>query len=115
MVFLFILDSLGSTELLERVATLHNHPDALIRLSVARALRRFAHPDAEEVLLISLRDPDWRVRAVAARSLGALGGASAVPRLAAGMRDVRWRVRFIMLTDQQREHRRQQHEYQRLH
>jgi HEAT repeat protein len=89
-----LAETIGSTELLERVATLHNHPDALIRLSVARALRRYAHPDAEEVLLISLRDPDWRVRAVAARSLGALGGASAVPRLAAGMRDVRWRVRF---------------------
>jgi len=89
-----LAETIGSPELLERVATLHNHPDALIRLSVARALRRYAHPDAEEVLLISLRDPDWRVRAVAARSLGALGGASAVPRLAAGMRDVRWRVRF---------------------
>jgi HEAT repeat protein len=89
-----LAETIGSTELLERVATLHNHPDPLIRLSVARALRRYPHPDAEEVLLISLRDPDWRVRAVAARSLGALGGASAVPRLAAGMRDVRWRVRF---------------------
>ena len=89
-----LAETIGSPELLERVATLHNHPDALIRLSVARALRRYAHPDAEEVLLISLRDPDWRVRAVAARSLGTLGGASAVPRLAAGMRDVRWRVRF---------------------
>jgi HEAT repeat protein len=89
-----LAETIGSTELLERVATLHNHPDALIRLSVARALRRYRHPDAEEVLLISLRDPDWRVRAVAARSLGALGGSSAVPRLAAGMRDVRWRVRF---------------------
>jgi HEAT repeat protein len=89
-----LAETIGSSELLERVATLHNHPDPLIRLSVARALRRSGHPDAVEVLLISLRDPDWRVRAVAARSLGALGGASAVPRLAAGMRDVRWRVRF---------------------
>jgi HEAT repeat protein len=89
-----LAETIGSTELLERVATLHNHPDALIRLSVARALRRYGHSDAEEVLLISLRDPDWRVRAVAARSLGAIGGASAVPRLAGGMRDVRWRVRF---------------------
>jgi HEAT repeat protein len=89
-----LAETIGSVELLERVGTLHNHPDPLIRLSVARALRRYSHPDAEEVLLISLRDPDWRVRAVAARSLGALGDSSAVPRLAAGMRDVRWRVRF---------------------
>jgi HEAT repeat protein len=89
-----LAETIGSGELLERVAALHNHPDALIRLSVARALRRSPHPEAEEVLLISLRDPDWRVRAVAARSLGTLGNPSAVPRLAAGMRDVRWRVRF---------------------
>jgi HEAT repeat protein len=89
-----LAEMIGSDELLQRVGTLHNHPDALIRLSVARALRRYGHPDAEELLLISLRDPDWRVRAVAARSLGTLGNALAVPRLAAGMRDVRWRVRF---------------------
>lgn len=89
-----LAETIGSPELLERVSALHNHPDPLIRLSVARALRRSTPSDAEEVLLISLRDPDWRVRAVAARSLAALGTVSAVPRLATGMRDVRWRVRF---------------------
>jgi HEAT repeat protein len=89
-----LAESLGSAELLERVGTLHGHSDPLIRVSVARALKRSRHPDAEELLLISLHDPDWRVRAVAARSLGALGDPSAVSRLAAGMRDVRWRVRF---------------------
>jgi HEAT repeat protein len=89
-----LAEAIGSAELLERVGTLHNHPDALIRLSVARALRKLAQPLAEEVLLISLRDPDWRVRAVAARSLGVLDNSAAVPRLAAGMHDVRWWVRF---------------------
>jgi HEAT repeat protein len=87
-------EAIESPELYEHVASLHGHPDPLIRLSVARALKRHRTPEAEEVLLIALHDHDWRVRAVAARSLGTLGDASAVPRLAAGMRDVRWWVRF---------------------
>jgi HEAT repeat protein len=89
-----LAEALGTAELLSGVAALHSHPDPLIRLSVARALKRHRHPDAEEVLLIALHDHDWRVRAVAARSLGTLGNPSAVPRLAAGLRDVRWWVRF---------------------
>lgn len=89
-----LVETSGSPELFERVAGLHSHPDPLIRLSVARALKRHRTPEAEEVLLIALHDHDWRVRAVAARSLGTLGDAKAVPRLTAGMRDVRWWVRF---------------------
>jgi HEAT repeat protein len=85
---------IGNAELFTHVATLHSHADPLIRLSVARALKRHDTPEAAEILLIALHDHDWRVRAVAARSLGTLGHASAVPRLAAGMRDVRWWVRF---------------------
>ncbi len=92
--WIMFAETVGSPELLERVSILHDHSDPLIRLSVARALKRYNDPGAEEVLLISLRDPDWRVRAVAARSLGVVGNAAAVPRLAAGLRDVRWRVRF---------------------
>jgi HEAT repeat protein len=87
-------EAIDSPELFEHVASLHGHPDPLIRLSVARALKRHRTPEAEEILLIALHDHDWRVRAVAARSLGTLGDASAVPRLAAGLRDVRWWVRF---------------------
>jgi HEAT repeat protein len=89
-----LAETIGSAELFEHVATLHSHPDPLIRLSVARALKRHRTPEAAELLIIALHDHDWRVRAVAARSLGTLGDASAVPRLAAGMRDVRWWVRF---------------------
>ena len=89
-----LVETSVSPELFERVAALHSHPDPLIRLSVARALKRHRTPEAEEVLLIALHDHDWRVRAVAARSLGTLGDAKAVPRLTAGMRDVRWWVRF---------------------
>jgi hypothetical protein len=89
-----LVEMIGTPELFGRVASLHSHPDPLIRLSVARALKRHRHPEAEEVLLIALHDHDWRVRAVAARSLGRHGNASAVPRLAAGLRDVRWWVRF---------------------
>jgi HEAT repeat protein len=89
-----LVETAGDAELLERVAALHSHPDPLIRLSVARALKRHRTADSEEMLLIALHDHDWRVRAVAARSLGALADANAVPRLSAGMRDVRWWVRF---------------------
>ena len=89
-----LIETLGSAELLARVGELHSHPDPLIRLSVARALKRHRDPEAEEVLLIALHDHDWRVRAVAARSLGKQGNVSAVSRLAAGLRDVRWWVRF---------------------
>jgi HEAT repeat protein len=89
-----LVETLGSGELLARVASLHSHPEPLIRLSVARALRHYRHPEAEEMLLIALHDHDWRVRAIAARSLGRHGNTSAVPRLAAGLRDVRWWVRF---------------------
>lgn len=89
-----LVETLESVPLLARVGTLHSHPDPLIRLSVARALKRHRDPEAQEMLLIALHDHDWRVRAVAARSLGAHGDASAVPRLAGGLRDVRWWVRF---------------------
>jgi HEAT repeat protein len=89
-----LIESVGTPELFARVRELHGHPDPLIRLSVARALKRYPHPETQEVLLIALHDQDWRVRAVAARSLGVLGNAAAVPRLMAGLRDVRWWVRF---------------------
>ena len=89
-----LAEAIGTPALFERVAMLHGHPDPLIRLSVARALKRHHDPGADEILLIALHDHDWRVRAVAARSIGAHGTAAAVPRLAAGLRDVRWWVRF---------------------
>ena len=89
-----LAEAIGSPTLFARVATLHGHPDPLIRLSVARALKRHRDAGADEILLIALHDHDWRVRAVAARSIGAHGNAAAVPRLAAGLRDVRWWVRF---------------------
>jgi HEAT repeat protein len=89
-----LVESAGNAELFERVAALHSHPDPLIRLSVARALKRHRTAESEEILLIALHDHDWRVRAVAARSLGTLGDANAVARLSAGLRDVRWWVRF---------------------
>lgn len=88
------VETTGSPALLAHVATLHSHPDPLIRLSVARALKRHRDAETEEMLLIALRDHDWRVRAVAARSLGTRGNPAAVTRLAAGLRDVRWWVRF---------------------
>jgi HEAT repeat protein len=89
-----LTEAIGTPDLLARVGALHSHPEPLIRLSVARALKRYRDPEADEMLLIALHDHDWRVRAVAARSLGTHGNASAVSRLVVGLRDVRWWVRF---------------------
>jgi HEAT repeat protein len=80
--------------LLWRVRDLAPHPDANVRLHVARALRRCAEPETVPVLLRLLQDDDWRVRAQAARALGALRAASAAAPLAAAVRDRAWWVRY---------------------
>lgn len=73
---------------------LGRHPDARVRIAVARVLKSHYDPDAEAALLQLLQDEDWRVRGQAARSLGALRASAAVPALVAAMRDPSWWVRF---------------------
>ena len=65
-----------------------------MRATVARALRRFPHPNAANALAERITDPEWRVRAEAARSLGAVAGADAVPLLVAALSDRAWMVRL---------------------
>lgn len=89
-----LAETIATSDVLERVWMLRAHPDALVRLAVARALKRYFHPAAEAALLVFLSDDDWRVRALAARSLGTLGDAAAAPRLAALLEDRHWWVRF---------------------
>ena len=89
-----LAESIATADVLEQVRQLHGHPDAGVRLAVARALKRYFHPLAEEALVTLLGDADWRVRALAARSLGTLGDASTVPRLATLLGDGQWWVRF---------------------
>ena len=85
---------LADPDVLWRVRDLALHPDADVRLHVARALRRHAEPETVPVLLRLLADDDWRVRAQGARALGALRAQSAVEPLAAAVRDRAWWVRY---------------------
>ena len=71
-----------------------SHPVVEIRISAARALRAYLHPDSEAVLRQMLLDDDWRVRAQAARGLGALTASAAVPELNTALADRSWLVRF---------------------
>jgi HEAT repeat protein len=65
-----------------------------MRISAARAIRRYMHPDAEAVLRDMMRDTDWRVRAQAARGLGTIGATEAVADLSSALADRSWWVRF---------------------
>lgn len=86
--------ALAWPDLLWRVRDLALHPDANVRLHVARALRRGAEPETVPVLQRLLQDDDWRVRAQAARALGALRAGSAAGPLAVAVRDRAWWVRY---------------------
>lgn len=70
------------------------HPAPFVRRTVARALGRFAGPDAARALADLVADPDATVRAAAARSLGELGATGAVPLLAPLVGDPVWQVRL---------------------
>lgn len=85
---------LAHPDVLRRVRDLALHPDADVRLHVARTLRRLAEPETVPVLLRLLADDDWRVRAQAARALGALRVISAAAPLSAAVRDRAWWVRY---------------------
>jgi HEAT repeat protein len=65
-----------------------------VRIAVARALKRYFHPDAEPALLELLGDYDWRVRGQAARALGVVGTEGAIPALVVALGDRSWWVRF---------------------
>jgi HEAT repeat protein len=80
--------------LLGLAARWHVHPDAGVRLEVARMLQSYFHKDSVPWLRRLLRDNDPGVRAVAARSLGALGANEAVPDLQRAVSDASWWVRF---------------------
>lgn len=86
--------ALANPEALMRVRDLATHSDALVRVHVARALRRLADPDTVPVLFALLNDGDWRVRAQAARALGALRVTAAAEPLAAAVCDRSWWVRY---------------------
>lgn len=86
--------ALANPAALLRVRDLATHPDPVVRVHVARALRRLADPDTVPVLFALLTDGDWRVRAQAARALGALRVVSAAEPLATAVCDRSWWVRY---------------------
>lgn len=93
-VWITLAESLADTRCLGALLAFKSHPVLQVRISVARALRRYIHPDGAAVLREMIMDDDWRVRAQAARSLGAVGVSEAVPELSRALSDRSWWVRF---------------------
>lgn len=93
-VWISLAEAIGSYPVLHRVLALREHPVGAVRLAVARALRKFYHPEAPPALRLLLADADWRVRAQAARALGTLHDMESVPLLRRALADVNWWVRF---------------------
>lgn len=93
-VWIALAETLADSRCLAAVIGLRHHPVAEIRITTARALRRYMHADAEAVLREMLKDSDWRVCAQAARGLGTLGASGAVPDLGNALGHRSWWVRF---------------------
>jgi HEAT repeat protein len=92
-VWIQLAEAIGDPQCLAAAAALHRHADSGVRAAVARALRRFPHPDTAAALAERITDPEWRVRAEAARSIGAVAGVQAIPSLVAALSDRMWPVR----------------------
>lgn len=93
-VWVSLAEFLGTPAALACALPLASHPDAIVRLAVARALKRYFHADSVPTLRLLLADTDWRVRGQAARALGALRAHDAIPDLTAALADRAWWVRF---------------------
>lgn len=89
-----VAEVLETADVLAKVVPLHTHPASEVRIAVARALKKYFHPDAMGVVDVLLADPDWRVRAQAARSAGVLRDPAAVNMLVPCLSDGTWWVRF---------------------
>lgn len=89
-----VAEVLETPDVLARAVLLHAHPEGSVRIAVARAMKKYFHPDATRVLALLLVDDDWRVRAQAARSVGVLRDTSAIPTLVKNLNDTTWWVRF---------------------
>ena len=89
-----LVEAIGTPELVRAALPLYRHEHANVRLAVARALKKYFHPDAFAAATLLLGDADWRVRGQAARALGALGSEEAIPPLVRAISDRSWWVRF---------------------
>jgi HEAT repeat protein len=93
-VWIALAETLADSRCLAAVIGLRTHPNSEVRISTARALRRYMHPDAVSTLREMLHDSDWRVCAQAARGLGAVSAANAVGDLSDALIHRSWWVRF---------------------
>lgn len=93
-VWINLAEVLATPAVLAPVLKLATHPDANVRLAVARALKHYFHPDTPDVLFALLDDDDWRVRAQAARAFGVLKVVESIGPLGRMLRDSAWWVRF---------------------
>lgn len=89
-----VAEAIETPDVLAKTVPLHTHTSAPVRITVARAMKKYFHADGLRVLLVLIDDPDWRVRAQAARSLGVLRAVEAVPALARHLGDETWWMRF---------------------
>lgn len=94
LVWIELAEMLGDPRCLVPLIALSNHPAVEVRISAARAIRRYMHPDAVAALREMMRDSDWRVRAQAARGLGAVNASEAIADLSIALADRSWWVRF---------------------
>jgi HEAT repeat protein len=89
-----VAEALEVPDVLARVVSLHRHPVDEVRIAVARAIKKYFHPDAIGIVRELLDDRDWRVRAQAARSAGVLRDPSIIDALEKRLGDSTWWVRF---------------------
>jgi hypothetical protein len=93
-VWITLAENIADLRCLAPLIAFSNHPVVEMRISAARAMRRYVHPDAEAVLREMMHDSDWRVRAQAARGLGTVGASDAIADLSFALADRSWWVRF---------------------
>jgi hypothetical protein len=85
---------LAEPALRERLTALSDHPDAEVRVQVARALGSYPHRESIAALHHLIADAAWTVRAQAVRSLGMIADASTLAAVKAALRDETWWVRL---------------------
>ncbi len=91
---LTLAGQLAAPELLDPLLGYATSTNADDRMQVARALGRYPHQRARDVLIVLLSDPVWEVRTQAASSLGTIHALDARDGLRAAMSDENWWVRL---------------------
>src|SRR5260370_30326259 len=85
---------LEDPSLREPLTALGAHPEADVRVQVARGLGGFPHAESVSALRRLITDTSWEVRAQAARSLARIADPSTLPPLRPALGDDEWRVRM---------------------